>query len=90
MTVDDDAAIAAMRRLSAGSALNVPVLGGESGVAGLAGLLDVCRQPELARAIGLDGNSRVLLINTEGATDPALYRHIVGRSPESVLAGEAA
>ena len=85
MTVDDDAAIAAMRRLATGSALNVPVLGGESGVAGLARLLDVCRQPELARAIGLDGNSRVLLINTEGATAPSVYRELVGESAESVV-----
>jgi diaminopropionate ammonia-lyase len=30
----------------------------------------------------------VLVVNTEGATDPALYEKIVGRSPESVLRGD--
>jgi diaminopropionate ammonia-lyase len=40
--------------------------------------------------MGLGSRARVLVINTEGATDPTLYEGIVGRTPEAVLEGEAA
>lgn len=85
MTIDDDAAVAAMRRLAAGSRTDAPLLGGESGVAGVAGLVEACRQPALARALGLNEKSRVLLINTEGATAPSVYRALVGEPAEAVL-----
>jgi len=45
---------------------------------GFAGLLEVMRDPELAASIGLGPNARVLVIITEGATDPGLYRELVG------------
>jgi diaminopropionate ammonia-lyase len=32
-------------------------------------------------AIGLDANARVLLVITEGATDPDRYRELVGLTP---------
>jgi len=41
--------------------------------------------PQLAREIGLDTNSRVLLFGTEGATDPALYRELTGARVEEVI-----
>jgi diaminopropionate ammonia-lyase len=63
------------------------VVAGESGAAGLAGVLTVLQDPELAARIGLGPNARVLVINTEGATDPAIYEDIVGRSPEAVASG---
>jgi len=60
------------------------LVAGESGAAGLAGLLALCREPALAEArleLGLGADTTVLLINTEGATDPASYRRIVGADP---------
>jgi diaminopropionate ammonia-lyase len=40
-----------------------------------------------ARAhLGLGPDSRILVINSEGATDPAIYAGIVGRTPEEVMA----
>jgi diaminopropionate ammonia-lyase len=33
----------------------------------------------------LDQDSRVLLLGSEGDTDPAIYREVVGRSAEEVL-----
>ena len=66
------------------------MVAGESGGAGLAGVVTVLRDPELAAKIGLGPKARVLVINTEGATDPALYAEIVGRSPEAVLKGTTA
>ena len=38
----------------------------------------------LGAALGLDATSRVLLIGTEGATDPDIWRSIVGRDPGTV------
>ncbi|HRK19239.1 MAG TPA: diaminopropionate ammonia-lyase [Hyphomicrobiaceae bacterium] len=81
MTVTDDDAIAAMRDLAAQK-----VVGGESGVAGLAGLFKAAGNGDMRRALGLDATSRVLCFGTEGATDPKVYRDLVGRSAEDVLA----
>ena len=89
MTIDDDAAVAAMRLLASGAAGDVPVLSGESGAAGLAALTALAATPTLRTQVGLDANSRVLLINTEGATAPALYEQLVGRSAASVVAAQA-
>lgn len=87
MTVGEELAPEAMIRLASPASGDPAVVAGESGCVGLAGLLAATRDAEVARDIGLDGSARVLLINTEGATDPALYHSIVGRSPEAVLAG---
>jgi diaminopropionate ammonia-lyase len=72
LTATDDAAFAAMRLLAP------DIVAGESAVAGLAGLLGAAARPDLKRALGLDASSRVLLIGSEGDTDPELYRKIVG------------
>lgn len=81
MTVSDDDARAAMRLLA-----GMGVVGGESGVAGLAGFRQVCAHPAWRAALGIDAQSRILFYGTEGATDPALYTGIVGRRPEEVEA----
>ena len=80
MTISDDMAAAAMRDLAAHK-----IVGGESGVAGLAGLRLAASDPTMRAALGLSGNSRVLLFGTEGATDPQVYRQIVGQSAEEVV-----
>jgi diaminopropionate ammonia-lyase len=80
MTVRDAGAADAMRQLA-----TLGVVGGESGVAGLAGLFKAARDPALRSALRLDASSRVLCYGTEGATDPEVYRGIVGRSAEDVL-----
>lgn len=77
MTVADAAAVAAMRLLADVS--NGEIVAGESGAAGLAGLLAL--RPAGARGPvpgDLRPTSRVLLIGTEGATDPAIYRQLTG------------
>jgi diaminopropionate ammonia-lyase len=90
MTVTDAQAVAAMRRLARGSERDVPFVAGESGGAGLAGLMQAAASPEMAQAIGLNAQSRVLLINTEGATAPSVYAELVGEPAASVLAREQA
>jgi diaminopropionate ammonia-lyase len=75
ITVGDDLARRAMVLL-AGAGLE----SGESGAAGLAGLLQFASSPDLdevREALGLGSASRVLIFSTEGATDPAGYRQIV-------------
>ncbi|WP_028208369.1 diaminopropionate ammonia-lyase [Paraburkholderia nodosa] len=86
MLIDDEDAVEAMRSLATGVAGDVPVVSGESGAAGLAGLATLMRDPALARAAGLDANSRVLLISTEGATAPGVYAELVGASAQTVAA----
>lgn len=90
MTVSDDEAVGAMRRLAAGSPRDIPLVAGESAVAGLAALLRIVGSPSLGADLGLDAQSRVLLISTEGATAPAVYAELVGESAEAVLARQQA
>jgi len=65
--VDDSDAEAAMRLLAADG-----IVAGESGAAGLAGLL------AFRGELGLSGRDQVLVVATEGATDPSAYSRIVG------------
>ncbi len=81
MTISDDLIAPSMRLLADGVGGDIPVVAGESGVAGLAALIAVQRQPALSQALGLDGSSRVLVFGTEGATDPDIYQSLVGRPP---------
>jgi diaminopropionate ammonia-lyase len=84
LAIPDSAAVAAMRALADGTGGDPPLVGGESGVGGLAGLMAAVAEPTIARRLGLDGSARVLLFGSEGDTDPALYRELVGRSAGEV------
>jgi diaminopropionate ammonia-lyase len=77
MAIGDERAGEGMRALARDG-----VVAGETGAAGAGGLIDLCTAPDAAAArgtIGLGPHSRVLLLCTEGATDPAAYRSIVGQ-----------
>lgn len=80
-TVADDG-IAPLMRAAATGELGEPFEGGESGVAGLLGLVETARRPEWRKAAGVDARSRVLVFNTEGATDPELYRRLCAVQPD--------
>lgn len=76
LAIEDEYAVAAMRALHTHG-----VTAGESGAASLAGLLALLRRDDLADArsrLGLNARSRVLVIATEGATDPAFYAQVMG------------
>lgn len=79
LAIDDQWSLDAMRALAATT--DGPVIAGESGAAGLAGLMAVASDTHLRSSLGLDEHSRVLLFGTEGATDPTIYEEIVGRRP---------
>lgn len=94
MTVAESSAVAAMKVLAQALGDDPCIVAGESGGAGLAGLLEVAADNAMRAQIGLDAHSRVLLINTETATDPASYRALTGRDampgcPFQAIAGEA-
>lgn len=84
LSIPDGGVPEAMRALAAGADGDPPLVAGESGVAGLAGLMAAMGSEDARRRLGLDGSSRVMLFSTEGDTDPALYAGIVGRSAEAV------
>ncbi|MRX33032.1 diaminopropionate ammonia-lyase [Aminobacter sp. NyZ550] len=89
MTVEDETAVEVMNLLARPFDHDPVVVAGESGGAGLAGLLVAARDAGMRAAIGLDVHSRVLLVITEGATDPDRYRELVGLTPGDIaIAGK--
>jgi diaminopropionate ammonia-lyase len=51
---------------------------GESAIAGVAALMAADNREQMLREMNIDSNSNILLIGTEGATDPALYEQLTG------------
>lgn len=86
VTIPDDAALSMMSVLANGIADDPPIVCGESAAAGPAALRVTMADAQAASALGLDSQSRVLLLGTEGDTDPELYEQIVGRSADAVRA----
>ncbi len=76
ISIDDDRAREAMRALARSG-----VVAGETGAAGLGGLLEVLTGPDSDQHredLRVDETTRVLLFITEGATDPQSYADIIG------------
>lgn len=78
MTLSEEAVPLTMRMLAQGYRDDPAVEAGESAVPGLAAAIRARQNSELAPLLGLDRDSRVLVIGTEGATDPDMYRQLVG------------
>lgn len=77
VTISDAESHAAMRDLAA-----MGIVAGDCGAASLAALRALVQDPEcaeLARSAGLGSSSRVLLVSTEGATDPEAYAETLER-----------
>jgi len=75
LSIEDRWAEQAMRELAAAE-----VVAGETGAAGLAGLLALFTGPDASArrsSLGLSATSSILVICTEGATDPENYRRII-------------
>lgn len=76
IAIDDEYARQGMRALA-----NAGVVAGETGAAGVGGMLALLAGPDSAAAratLGVGRETHVLVIVTEGATDPAAYATIVG------------
>ena len=76
-TISDDIAAEAMRRLASPIGDDTPIISGESGCAGFALANAALDDAELRRALAIDANSIIFVINTEGATDPLNYEKIL-------------
>jgi len=85
MTIEDGAAADCMRILAEATHGDTVIVAGESGVAGLAGLLIAAGDGNLRKKLQLDENSHVLVFGTEGATDPETYADITGYRPEDLI-----
>ncbi len=71
-TISDDVAADAMRTLA-----KHKIVAGESGCAGFALANAALDSAELRRALELDANSIIFVINTEGDTDPDNYQCVI-------------
>jgi diaminopropionate ammonia-lyase len=76
LAIEDERVPEAMRLLAADG-----IIAGQTGAAGLAGMLVLVDDPtlgEVRETLALSRQTRVLLVSTEGATDPEAYRRLVG------------
>ncbi len=72
LSIPDKSAVEALQLLASAG-----VFIGESGVAGLAGLLRTASNQSARTALEINSNSRILLFGTEGVTDSAVYDEIL-------------
>jgi threonine dehydratase len=82
LAIDDHWSHEAMWTLAHPDGGDPPVATGASGAAALGGLLAVCRDPGMRTVrdhIGLGPASRVLVLVSEGVTDPSLWTAITSR-----------
>ncbi len=86
IAIDDRFAVEGMRAFAAPVGGDPSIVAGECSGAALGVLLALRTRPDLTARLGLERTSRVLLIGTEGATDPGVYRNAVGKRPEEVAA----
>ncbi len=79
ISIEDEWACQGMRKFA-----TLGLVSGETGAAGIGGVLALLNDPSLSAAcasLGIDNSTRILVICTEGATDPVAYEQIVGTSP---------
>lgn len=82
VAIEDGPSFQVMRELAQPAHDDPAIVAGASGACGLAVLREILRDEALGSvraASGLNGDSRVMVINTEGATDPELYARVMAR-----------
>ncbi len=84
MTVDEEDALETMHRLAFPLPGDPFVLSGESGGAGLAGLIVASKDAQTRDRLRLDQQSVAIVFNTEGATDRALYDSLLAKATRHV------
>jgi diaminopropionate ammonia-lyase len=84
LAIADDAAVATMRLLASPRYGDPPIVAGESGVASLAAALLAIQDAPTRQQLGITPAARILAFGTEGATDPEVYRRLVGMRPVDV------
>lgn len=77
MTINESLIPKSMKMLAEGLGNDPKIEAGESAVAGVAGLMATLNDANARARLGLTERSRVLVIGTEGATDPELYHALI-------------
>ncbi len=77
ITIPDAMVAPAMRLLACPGGGDPVIEAGESAVAGLAALVAACGDAVMRDALGLTSQSEVLLIGSEGVTDPEIYQRMI-------------
>ena len=80
MSIGDDGIPNLMRLFARGEFGNEPIEAGECAASGLAALLIAKMNPRIWQSLNFDQYSDILLIGTEGATDPILYEKLISES----------
>ncbi len=77
LTIPESTVAPAMRLAGRPIGNDPSIVAGESAVAGLAAVIAGASQDDLCAKLGLNEMSRVLLIGSEGATDPEIYAQLM-------------
>jgi len=77
LTIPDKLVAPCVRLLARPFAGDTAIEAGESAIAGLAALIAARQDAALSAKLGLDAQSRVLLIGSEGVTDSAIFAQIM-------------
>lgn len=77
LTIPDSIVAPVVRLLARPQGGDAVVEAGESAVAGLAALIAARQNPTLSATLELDATSRILLIGSEGVTDPDIFAAIM-------------
>lgn len=85
VTVPDSVAVDGMVALAEGKHGDIPVVCGESSAASMGVLLKAGSDKNLRERLGLDDRSHCVVFGLEGATDPEIYKELVGKSPQDVF-----
>jgi diaminopropionate ammonia-lyase len=78
LTIPESLVAPAVRLLARPLSGDPAIEAGESAIAGMAALIAARQDADLSQKLGLDQSSRVLLIGSEGVTDPAIFAQIMG------------
>jgi diaminopropionate ammonia-lyase len=84
MAIDDVWADTAVRALGRPIGSDPVIAAGASGAAALGGLIALCGEPSLGEArgaLGLSEGARVLVIVSEGVTDPDVWKSTMATEP---------
>ena len=84
-TIADKFALEGMRVFANPIGNDPKIVSGETGSTGLGLLMAIQGNTALWTTLGLNANSRVLLIGSEGDTDPTIYQEVVGKTAQEVL-----
>jgi diaminopropionate ammonia-lyase len=87
MTIPEESVAPAMRRMARPEPGDPVIVAGPSGCSGMAALLRAANDMRAKSELGLDGASRIALINSEGAAgEPALFERATGLTLAAALA----